>query len=70
MRAVHVQHELAGAIVQQALEHGLLLNSTAPDTLRMIPPLNLTRGDIDEAAELLDRTLAVVASLPAARGDK
>ncbi|MBE3558145.1 MAG: aspartate aminotransferase family protein [Ktedonobacteraceae bacterium] len=67
MRAVHVQNDLATTIVQKALEHGLLLNSTAPHTLRMIPPLILTRGDIDEAAELLDRALNDVANLPAAQ---
>lgn len=65
MRAVHVQHELASVIVQAALEHGLLLNSTAPNTLRMIPPLVLTRSDIDEATELLERALTDVANLPA-----
>jgi acetylornithine aminotransferase/acetylornithine/N-succinyldiaminopimelate aminotransferase len=65
MRAVHVQHGLAPVIVQRALEHGLLLNNTSPDTLRMIPPLVLTAGDIDEAAHLLDQALAEVAALPA-----
>ncbi len=64
MRAVHVKHDLGPVIVQKALEHGLLLNSPAADALRMIPPLILTTGDIDEAAELLDHTLADVAELP------
>ncbi|GAC1669586.1 MAG: hypothetical protein PVS3B1_08240 [Ktedonobacteraceae bacterium] len=68
MRALHVKHNLAPIIVQKALQHGLLLNSTGPDTLRMIPPLILTTADIDEATELMDRTLADVAELPAARG--
>ncbi len=67
MNAVNVKHRLASVIVQQALTHGLLLNSTAPDTLRMIPPLILTRSDIDEAAELLERTLADVAAMPVAQ---
>lgn len=67
MRAVNVQHDLAPVIVQKALEHGLLLNSTSSDTLRMIPPLVLTSADIDEAANLLDQTLAEVADLPAAK---
>lgn len=58
MRAVHVKNDLADTIVQKALEYGLLLNSTAPDTLRMIPPLILTQGDVDEATEILDRALA------------
>ncbi len=67
MRALHVEHNLAPAIVQKALEQGLLLNSTAPDTLRMIPPLILTRLDIDEASAALDAVLADVATLPAAQ---
>ncbi len=67
MRAVNVKHDLAPAIVQQALEHGLLLNSTGPKTLRMIPPLILTASDIDEAIELLDRALADVAAMPVAK---
>jgi acetylornithine/N-succinyldiaminopimelate aminotransferase len=66
MRAVNVKHDLASTIVQQALEHGLLLNSTSPATLRMVPPLILTKGDLDEATELLDRTLADVAAMPIA----
>jgi acetylornithine aminotransferase/acetylornithine/N-succinyldiaminopimelate aminotransferase len=66
MRAVDVKHDLASAIVQQALEHGLLLNSTSPRTLRMVPPLILTQADLDEAAELLDRALANVAEMPIA----
>lgn len=66
MRAVNVKHDLAPVIVQRALEHGLLLNNTGNRTLRMIPPLILTRGDLDEAAELLDRALADVAAMPIA----
>jgi len=66
MQAVNVKHELAATIVQQALEHGLLLNSLGPATLRMIPALTLTAGDVDEAAELLDRTLTDVAHMPIA----
>ncbi len=67
MRAIHVKHDLGPVIVQKALEHGLLLNSPAADTLRIIPPLILTTGNIDEAAELLDRSLADVAELPITR---
>jgi len=66
MQAVNVKHELAPAIVQQALEHGLLLNNLGPDTLRVVPPLILTAADIDEAAAILDRTLADIANMPAA----
>ncbi|WP_297163546.1 acetylornithine transaminase [Thermogemmatispora sp.] len=57
MRAVEVKHDLAPAIVDQALKHGLLLNNLGNATLRMVPPLILTRADIDEAAQRLDRAL-------------
>ncbi len=66
MRAVDVKQDLAPTIVQQALEHGLLLNSLGTHTLRMIPPLNLGQEDIDEATELLDKALADVANMPIA----
>jgi acetylornithine and succinylornithine aminotransferases len=65
MRAVHVSHGLAPVIVEQALEQGLLLNSVAPDTLRMVPPLILTPADVDEASFLLDKALDAVSKLPA-----
>ena len=67
MRAVNVKHDLAPVIVQQALEHGLLLNNTGTATLRMIPPLILTTADLDEAATILDKALADVAAMPIAK---
>ncbi len=64
MQAVNVQHNLAPAIVQQALEHGLLLNALGTSTLRMVPPLNITKEEIDEATEILDKALSEVAQMP------
>ncbi len=45
-------HEAAGKCV----ENGLLI-ITAKDVLRMLPPLNITEEEIDEAVEILDKTL-------------
>jgi acetylornithine aminotransferase/acetylornithine/N-succinyldiaminopimelate aminotransferase len=64
MQAVNVKHDLAPTIVQQALEHGLLLNALGKDTLRMVPPLNISKNEVDEAAELLDKALSDVAHMP------
>jgi acetylornithine/N-succinyldiaminopimelate aminotransferase len=64
MQAVNVKHDLAPTIVQQALEHGLLLNALGTDTLRMVPPLNISKEEVDEASELLDRALSDVAQMP------
>jgi acetylornithine aminotransferase/acetylornithine/N-succinyldiaminopimelate aminotransferase len=66
MQAVNVKHDLAPTIVQQALEHGLLLNALGTSTLRIVPPLIMTKTDVDEAFDLLDKALADVASMPAA----
>jgi len=67
MQAVNVKHELAPTIVQQALEHGLLLNAIGPSTLRVVPPLIVTTEDVDEATELLDQALTNVANMPVAQ---
>jgi len=64
MQAVNVKHDLAPAIVQQALEHGLLLNALGTTTLRMVPPLNISKEEVDEATELLDKALSDVAQMP------
>ena len=68
MQAVNVKHDLAPAIVQQALEHGLLLNALGPNTLRIVPPLVVSREDVDEATDLLDKALSDVAQMPVANG--
>jgi acetylornithine/N-succinyldiaminopimelate aminotransferase len=68
MQAVNVKHDLAPAIVQQALEHGLLINALGTSTLRIVPPLNVTKSDVDEATELLDKALADVANMPVSQG--
>ncbi|MFH1096530.1 MAG: acetylornithine transaminase [Candidatus Desantisbacteria bacterium] len=44
-------------VVNECLTNGLLINSTAGNVLRFIPPLIITREEIDEACEILDRVL-------------
>src|SRR2546425_1386612 len=64
MQAVNVKHDLAPTIVQQTLEHGLLLNALGTNTLRMVPPLNISKEEVDEATVLLDKALSEVAQMP------
>lgn len=45
------------ATVDAAFEDKLLLLGAGPSTIRIIPPLNVTRDVIDEALPLLDRAL-------------
>jgi len=49
----------APAAVARAREQGVLLNATGHTTLRMVPPLVLTRAEADEALDVLARVLAV-----------
>ncbi len=46
-----------GDIVSQALQKGLLINCTANTVLRFLPPLIVTREEIDEAMTILDGIL-------------
>jgi acetylornithine aminotransferase len=45
-------------IVKQALQQGLLINCTVGTVLRFVPPLIVTREEIDEAMTILDGILA------------
>jgi acetylornithine/N-succinyldiaminopimelate aminotransferase len=47
-----------GDIVKEALQRGLLINCTVGKVLRFLPPLIVTREEIDEAMEILDGVLA------------
>ncbi len=43
-----------GEIVKTALDRGLLINCTAGKTLRFVPPLIVTRKEIDQMIKILD----------------
>ena len=48
----------AGVISDKALELGLLLNATRPDSLRFMPALNVSFAEIDQMLEILDDVLS------------
>ena len=62
--ALDLKHPIAGAIVAQAFEDGVLLNAPRPDTLRFMPALNVSRREIDAMIDGLD---AILTKLGAAR---
>jgi acetylornithine/N-succinyldiaminopimelate aminotransferase len=47
----------AGKVARSAMDRGLLLNAPRPDTLRFMPALNVTRGEIDEMLIRLESVL-------------
>ena len=48
----------AGAVAASALEQGLLLNAPRPDSLRLMPALNVSSAEIEQMLAILDRVLA------------
>ena len=50
----------AAPVVEAALKSGLLVNRTAERVVRMLPPLTVTAGEIEEAARILDGALRSV----------
>src|SRR5260370_35401653 len=54
--------ELCGALVTRAYHNGLILLSCGLSTVRFMPPLMIGESDVDEAVELLERSLKEVPS--------
>jgi acetylornithine/N-succinyldiaminopimelate aminotransferase len=59
--AMQLSHDLSDVIVRACLERGLLLNPVKPNVVRLIPALNITRDDVDEAMGTLEAVLEEVA---------
>lgn len=57
MAAFDLEREVAPALVRSALERGLILNNTGPKTVRFIPPLIVTKAEVDEAIDVIARIL-------------
>ncbi len=48
------------SIYSKCLEEGLLINCTQGNVLRIMPPMNVTKKEIDKAISILDKVLAKV----------
>jgi len=53
---------LCDAVINRAFENGLILLACGRSTVRFMPPLMVSRGDVDEAVTLLDATLREAAA--------
>lgn len=49
-----------GDIITRALEEGLILINAGPNIIRFVPPLIVSRENIDEMADILDGCIAVL----------
>ena len=52
--------KLRDQIVELAFQHGLLLLGCGKNTIRITPPLNVTRAEVDEAMEILEECLVLI----------
>lgn len=59
---VGLTHEVAGAVVAAAQEHGLIVNAANPSTVRLAPPLTIGDIEIDEFQTLFAKALHTVES--------
>lgn len=60
--AVQLGGDFAGALARRCLENGLLVNNVKVDALRLMPALNITRQEIDEAIEKLNTAIVRLGS--------
>jgi len=58
LQALALGKPLAAEVAAKAFEAGLLLNAPRPDSLRFMPSLTLTLGDIERMALILDDSLS------------
>jgi acetylornithine/N-succinyldiaminopimelate aminotransferase len=52
----------AAPIVAKCMEKGLLVLSAGPDVVRLLPPLNISADEVDEAMGIMERVLCEVES--------
>jgi acetylornithine/N-succinyldiaminopimelate aminotransferase len=55
--ALDLGRPIGTRVADLALERGLLINSPRPDSLRFMPSLTVSRGEIDQLIGLLDGIL-------------
>lgn len=57
LAAMEFSNDIAQSVLMTCLEQGLLINRLKPNTLRFMPPLTIGKSDIEEALNILQRTL-------------
>jgi acetylornithine/N-succinyldiaminopimelate aminotransferase len=60
MVAFDTAEEIAAEIVQEGLRRGVILNNTGPRTVRLVPPLIISDGQVEKAVGLIADTLRSV----------
>lgn len=58
MQGLVVSGRSVGEIINKAIENGLFVLSAGADVLRFVPPLIITKADVDEMIEKLEKALS------------
>jgi len=58
--AVELKKDIAQDILMECLHKGLLVNRVKPNAVRLVPPLIITKEEIDQAVGILDEVLSGV----------
>ena len=56
--ALQFDRDIANDVVKACIEEGLLINQVKPNAIRFMPPLIITKKEVDEAVNILERVLA------------
>lgn len=57
LAAVEFEQDIAGQVLTNANAAGILLNAVRPNAIRFMPPLTITRAEIDEGVSRLEQAL-------------
>ena len=57
MQGLVVEGKAPGEIVKKAIENGLLVITAGSNVLRFVPPLVITRENVDEMIEILEKSM-------------
>jgi acetylornithine/succinyldiaminopimelate/putrescine aminotransferase len=60
--AVELHEPISSDLVSNCNEEGLLLNPVRPNTIRFMPPLNVTSSEIDEAISKFEKGLIALSN--------
>jgi predicted acetylornithine/succinylornithine family transaminase len=58
--AVEFNQDCAQSVLMACLDEGLLVNRLKPNALRFMPPLNIDKGEVDEALGILDKVFSAI----------
>jgi len=61
MLAVALSDDMANTLRDACAERGLIVNAVRPNALRLLPPLTISRAQVDEAVAILDAAVASLA---------